>query len=56
MREVTMIGLDCATDDANVGAALGKWRGGALSVQRVTLCEQVCGSGGGRRGLARQGR
>lgn len=41
MREVTMIGLDCATDDANVGAALGKWREGSLSVQRVTLCDRV---------------
>src|SRR5882724_5685012 len=41
MREVTMIGLDCATDDANVGAALGKWRDGALSVQRVTLCDRL---------------
>ncbi|MBM3493821.1 MAG: DUF429 domain-containing protein [Armatimonadetes bacterium] len=41
MQEVTMIGLDCATDDANVGAALGKWRDGALSVQRVILCDQL---------------
>jgi predicted RNase H-like nuclease len=41
MREVTMIGLDCATDDAKVGAALGKWRDGALSVQRVTLCDRL---------------
>jgi len=40
MREVTMIGLDCATDDANVGAALGKWREGSLSVQCVTLCDR----------------
>ena len=41
MREVTVIGLDCATDDANVGAALGTWRDGSLSVQHVTLCDRL---------------
>src|SRR3989442_1019336 len=41
MRKVTMIGLDCATDDANVGAALGSWREGSLSVEHVTLCDKV---------------
>lgn len=41
MREVTIIGLDCATDDANVGVALGKWRDGALCVERVTLCDRL---------------
>jgi len=41
MREVTMIGLDCATDDTNVGAALVTWRDGSLSLQRVTLCDRL---------------
>jgi hypothetical protein len=28
VNEVTVIGVDCATDSSRVGLALGKWRNG----------------------------
>ncbi len=35
---ISVIGVDCATDGAKVGVACGQWSGDALSVRRVTLC------------------
>jgi predicted nuclease with RNAse H fold len=34
---VTIIGIDCATDPANVGLALGTWGGGRAKIQDVVL-------------------
>lgn len=36
--EVLIVGLDCATEAASVGAALGDWRAGAVTVRQFTLC------------------
>ncbi len=36
--DVAVVGIDCATDDANVGAAFGAWRGGGVAVHDVMAC------------------
>ena len=36
--DVGIIGLDCATEYAKVGAALGEWRDGSASLHEVRLC------------------
>ena len=35
-----VIGLDCATEDAKIGVALGDYRDGHVSVSRVELCSR----------------
>jgi hypothetical protein len=36
--EVTVIGIDCATDDAKIGVARGRWSPGTVEVEEVALC------------------
>jgi predicted RNase H-like nuclease len=33
-----IVGVDCATDSTRVGLALGAWRDGSVSVERVRMC------------------
>ena len=35
---VTIVGIDCATTDAKVGVARGRWSGGKVEVREVALC------------------
>ena len=39
-EEVTVVGVDCATDASNVGVALAFWRPGVVHVREVAICDR----------------